>query len=584
VVRTAIDEAPEVAAAGRLAASLAVLMAARRGSQRPVDDLLLQPQVGGWGARCLRRLRRLRRPGRPGPPGPPGPPRGLDGSQEEATLADDLGYLGALAAVAALLADMPVDVLVRVRDGGVMFPTMGLLRLSGGPSWARVRGADRGLVVSTPTGSAYVPWPRRDGVASASWLPLRRLRGSADGQRIAVTLDDLDPFRGFGDLPEASRLDEATVARWQHRLDGAWTILVRRHPARAAAMAPALMSLVPLQSIGRRFRSATSRDAFGGVALTLPRSDMEFAAALVHEFQHVKLGGLLDLVDLYNGPEPPTLYAPWRPDARPLSGLLQGTYAYLAISEFWEATRRTSQPAFRPTAHFEFAWSRLAVQRTLRTLTASDALTALGRRFVDGMSAPAAKLAGAPVPEAVLRLARQTALDHLTAWRLRNLRVDPDQVADWADAWLGGAPAPRAGRPRLAMRAASRGPLPDPRLELVELRLRDPERFQRLAGEPSRFAASVPDVTVADVLYVAGDWAEAAVAYRREITLDPDRAEVWAGFVLAARATTLPGLAWPEALRDLHTEIRSVTGTGVDPLTLAAWLAPALGPAPADPG
>jgi HEXXH motif-containing protein len=34
-------------------------------------------------------------------------------------------------------------------------------------------------------------------------------------------------------------------------------------------------------------------------------------------------------------------YAPWREDLRPISGFLQGTYAFLGVSGFW---RRRSPP------------------------------------------------------------------------------------------------------------------------------------------------------------------------------------------------------------------------------------------------
>ena len=63
------------------------------------------------------------------------------------------------------------------------------------------------------------------------------------------------------------------------------------------------------------------------------------AETLVHEFQHVKLCGLLDMVPLAaSGAE--KVYAPWRQDPRPAGGLLQGIYAHLGIVRFWQSQRQ----------------------------------------------------------------------------------------------------------------------------------------------------------------------------------------------------------------------------------------------------
>lgn len=42
-------------------------------------------------------------------------------------------------------------------------------------------------------------------------------------------------------------------------------------------------------------------------------------------------------------------YAPWRDDARPVSGLLQGAYAYLGLSRFWRQRQSSGSPGCRTT-------------------------------------------------------------------------------------------------------------------------------------------------------------------------------------------------------------------------------------------
>ena len=60
------------------------------------------------------------------------------------------------------------------------------------------------------------------------------------------------------------------------------------------------------------------------------------AEILVHEFQHLKLCGLQDMMPLME-PCDERVYAPWRPEPRPVGGLLQGVYAHLGIARFWGA-------------------------------------------------------------------------------------------------------------------------------------------------------------------------------------------------------------------------------------------------------
>ena len=77
---------------------------------------------------------------------------------------------------------------------------------------------------------------------------------------------------------------------------------------------------------------------------------VELAVTLVHEFQHIKLGGLLHLAPLHDREPTRRLYAPWRDDPRPLGGLLQGVYAFTGVTDFWRAVRG-SRPAAPATWH-----------------------------------------------------------------------------------------------------------------------------------------------------------------------------------------------------------------------------------------
>ena len=160
---------------------------------------------------------------------------------------------------------------------------------------------------------------------------------------LSVALEDTDPYRDCHQWPAADRLTEPEVAQWQQHFADAWREIERDYPAYAPAIAAGLTVLMPLAPApAGRDVSATARHAFGAVGAALPADATTLALLIMHEFQHVKLGAVLDLYDLYDPADSRLYHAPWRADPRPLEGLLQGTYAHLAVTEFWRTRQQAS--------------------------------------------------------------------------------------------------------------------------------------------------------------------------------------------------------------------------------------------------
>jgi len=108
------------------------------------------------------------------------------------------------------------------------------------------------------------------------------------------------------------------------------------------------------------------------------------ALMLLHEFQHVKLGAILDMYDLFDRTDARLFRAPWRDDPRPIEGLLQGTYAHVAVAEFWRVRYRAGGEQAAAAAD-RFACWRAATAESIETLARSGSLTEMGQRFADGM-------------------------------------------------------------------------------------------------------------------------------------------------------------------------------------------------------
>ena len=124
--------------------------------------------------------------------------------------------------------------------------------------------------------------------------------------------------------------------------------------------------------------------------MTTPADPARFAVTIVHEFQHSKLGALLDLVPLYAPAGTRRLRVPWRPDPRPVGNALQGVYAFMSVAEMWGHLRADPDSAAEAERYFGAILGQVA--EGLRALSAADEWTPAGLRFLAGMRARHAEI------------------------------------------------------------------------------------------------------------------------------------------------------------------------------------------------
>ncbi|MBO3740077.1 HEXXH motif domain-containing protein [Actinoplanes flavus] len=361
-----------------------VLTRAQAADPERFARLLTDPLVGAWAARTTRRLR--------------------GAARSEMPLDVDCNHLSSVAAAAAALTGVDADLVVHASPGGVTLPGLG-----------RALTAEPG---HTPL-AATVRRGRVTVARQTGWHPLRELTGSAERRELVVTLDDLGAYRGGHHAPPADRLSDAELRRWQDTFAGGWSLIARYDRERAGELAAGLRTLVPLARLdAHSARSATIRDAFGAFGLTRPSTPAEFAVMLVHEFQHSKLSGVLDIQPLTDPASTELHFAPWRTDPRPVGGLLQGLYAFLGIGQLWDRLR--GAPGLAETATRELALAREQVRWGLRSLDGSAALLPAGERFAAGVRAAFATLAARELPGRVVRRAEQDLHGAHQAWQRRN--------------------------------------------------------------------------------------------------------------------------------------------------------------------
>jgi HEXXH motif-containing protein len=378
-------------------AAVAVISAVQRQAPEVAERVLSAPCFGSWAGYCARLLLGKVKPVLP--------------------LAVEVSYLDATAAVAAVRAGLDAELTLYVREGLVLLPGLGAVRVEAAelePVAVRVRDGQVTLRVGGREGSLPEDLTRE----TESWFPSRILSVQVQGQGIELTVEDLDYYRDCYGKPVTGRMPGAEFAKLAVLLQGAWECLVTYAPERAREVGLGLRSLVPLSPAeAGPGLSATSATAYGAFGLTVPERPEHLAATLVHEFQHSKLSALLDLRPLFDKESKQKFFAPWKPEPRPLSGTLQGAFAFLAVSDFWGMLHQAGQGA---SAEQHFAELRVQVALVLGTIDGLAQFNVDGQRFVSRMRVAMEDLLAVPVTRAASEAARDKLAAITRQWQERN--------------------------------------------------------------------------------------------------------------------------------------------------------------------
>jgi HEXXH motif-containing protein len=480
----------------------------------------------------------------------------------------DFDHFACLAAAAAIRAGVPFQLDVPVRDGRVRLPGLGSLQAAGNTPTIRLDSDGERVTAGARFAGARRLLVPDDGADAAvpGWSGTPVIRAAGGGLTWTVLLETGDPYLDRYTLPMRKAMPPGELADWRQRVRSAWRILADQHRWAAEPMAGVVSVIVPLTPHAETdLVSATTPAAYGAIATSWPPDDVTLAETLVHEFQHVKLCGVLDMVPLAEAGEQ-KVYAPWRQDPRPAGGLLQGIYAHLGIVRFWQAQQHVEADhdgLLRAQVLFA-RWRRAAGQAT-QTLLDTGSLTPDGVRFAGLIRARGQQLMATPVSGEAEAIAAEAALDHWLTWQLRHVAADAAGVAELASGYQRGEPFP--GPARTWVQPDARKVDSGTRSRLLNLRYLDPPRYRELCAD------GVLPVSEPDRLLLDRRSQEAVRAYRARIAGSGDpQPDAWIGLALALRQ--LSPSPWPTALATrlvlMFETYTRLTGRQ-DPLDLASW-------------
>jgi HEXXH motif-containing protein len=188
----------------------------------------------------------------------------------------------------------------------------------------------------------------------------------------------------------ALSLGTATADEWLASLDAARALIRCGLPALADEHRALLATVIPVGGPMEKSLSASYREAVGMVYVSLHRSPLKMAEALVHEIQHNKLN-LLSYSDPLLEDRGALHASPVRPDPRPLWGVLLAVHAFVPVAELMLSLRAAGDPVAAEPGFAERLGEVLAANReALDTVVAHATPTPLGRRIVDGLIAAVA--------------------------------------------------------------------------------------------------------------------------------------------------------------------------------------------------
>jgi HEXXH motif-containing protein len=245
--------------------------------------------------------------------------------------------------------------------------------LLSGPTLA-LHGAEHGvLLVSKTESDDAQPLSAESEIDGVQLRPMPVARhGGAEitlGPEV-FDLPGIEPVDARSSVPA----DPAYQERCAPMVEQALAAVERHDPELFAQMKLALSAMAVKPRASGDFQGISFSDFPGAFIISYVAHPYLVAESIVHEFHHNRLFAIESAVPLVedSGTEAAHYYSPFRPDPRPIRGLLHGLYVFVAVWRFWDKVRHSPdiEPVLRSFAidrTFRIAFQLAIARRQLST-------------------------------------------------------------------------------------------------------------------------------------------------------------------------------------------------------------------------
>lgn len=157
-----------------------------------------------------------------------------------------------------------------------------------------------------------------------------------------IFLDRSDPCyeTWIDEQPFSKGLNKLAVAaddheRWRSAAASASIVLQGVWPEFLAAMLPNISTIVPIHGLDDGDSLSSSSGKRVGAVLASVVPGVEFAEMLVHEYGHNLLYALMSRDEYVLPSDGEHFYSPFRPDPRPLRGMLHALFSFVLVGEYY---------------------------------------------------------------------------------------------------------------------------------------------------------------------------------------------------------------------------------------------------------
>lgn len=206
---------------------------------------------------------------------------------------------------------------------------------------------------------------------------------------------------------------------WTSLLNHTVRLLADCWPEMERDIGEGLRAVLPVRSPSASVHMSCSKDVMSFAVLMSSGTPAMLAEALIHEFGHNMLNALAEFDDIFMEPRrtQEDLYSPWRPDARPVGGVLHAVYVFERVCEFYLRHLR-----YRPDDELRHRF-RLMTIRNLIALDVlaplTEALGAAGKQLMATLSARIAQQAK-HLTQHDWALTRDELMGHYQQWLVAN--------------------------------------------------------------------------------------------------------------------------------------------------------------------